>query len=89
MNKYKELAEIYKEMFENTWSHFIDANELVLDHDYCIDDDVLAEYNEADDVFCTDLKELEKKAKELEKAIAMDEDHEIYKEAKNAVKKDI
>lgn len=89
MNTYKELAKIYKEMFENTWSHFIDANELVLDHDYCIDEDVLAEYNEADDVFCKNLKKLEKKAKEIEEAIAMDEDHEIYKEAKQAVKKDI
>ena len=52
-------------------------------------EDVLAEYNEADDVFCADLKELEKKAKELEEAIAMDEDQEIYKEAKQAANKDM
>ena len=88
MNKYKELAEIYKEMFENTWSQFIDANELVLEH-YCIGDEAISAYNEVYNVFCSDLEELKKKAKELEEAIAMDEDHEIYKEAKNAVKKDI
>ena len=88
MNKYKELAELYKEMFENTWSRFIDANELVLEH-YCIGDEAISAYNEADAVFCANLEELQKKAKELEEAIAMDEDQEIYKEAKQAANKDI
>lgn len=32
MNKYKELADLYKEMYELVWNHFIDANELVLEH---------------------------------------------------------
>lgn len=89
MNKYKELADLYKEMYELVWNHFIDANELVLDHDYCINDAVLTEYNEADDVVCANLKELQKKAKELEEAIAMDEDQKIYKEAKQAANKDM
>lgn len=88
MNKYKELADLYKKICELVWDHFIDANELVLEH-YCIDDDTLSAYNEADAVFCTNLKELEKKAKELEEAIAMDEDQEIYKKAKQAANKDM
>lgn len=63
--KYKKLYELYKEMYEITWNHFIDANEIVLDH--CYDDEVLDNYNEEDEVFCHNLKQLEKEAKELEK----------------------
>ena len=93
MNKYKELAKLYKELayfYKKTCklicTHFIDADERVLEH---CNDEILGQYNLDDDDMCSRIEEIERRIKELNEAIAMDEDQEIYKEAKQAANKDI
>lgn len=83
---YKELAYFYKALCELVLDHLIDANELVLEH---CNDDILGQYNSDDDVMCSKIKEIGRKIKELNEAIAVSEDQDIYKKAKQAANKDI
>jgi transposase-like protein len=46
------LLKMKEDLFDALQDHFYDANDLVLDHAYCIDEDVLNSYNEEDADYC-------------------------------------
>ena len=76
---YKELTEVQKKMLQELWWAYTDATSKI-NGNMVIDD--VYEFNASTSTVCKKLKEHQSRIDELKQLIELEEDHIVYKEAK-------